>query len=176
MLRDLGHEKVAVLDGGLAHWPEELMDSAEVVATPVEYHGRPGVMAQVDRAELAASGAGFVLLDARADDRYRGEVEPVDPVAGHIPSAHSAPLTDNLDPDGRFKSPEDLAGHYAAMGVSAAVDAVVYCGSGVTACHNILAMEVAGIGAATLYPGSWSDWSTAGMPVAVGPDPGRWPA
>lgn len=176
MLRDLGHESVAVLDGGLAHWPPELMDSAMVTPLPVRYAGHPGAMPQIDRESLARTGNGKVILDARDGERYRGEVEPVDPIAGHIPSARSAPLTENLLADGRFKTPQELTAHYAAMGVDAATDAVSYCGSGVTACHNILAMELAGLGTATLYPGSWSDWSTAGMPIASGPDPGKWPA
>ena len=175
MLRDLGHKKVAVLDGGLAHWPTRLTDSAVVTPTPAEYRSQPGAMAQIDREWLAAAGNDSVLLDARAGERYRGELEPVDPVAGHIPSALSAPLTDNLQPDGRFKPPATLAAHYADLGASRAADVVAYCGSGVTACHNILAMEIAGLGAAKLYAGSWSDWSTAGMPVAKGPDPGKWP-
>jgi len=175
MLRDLGHEKVAVLDGGLAHWPVALTDSNVVTPTPTEYRSQPGAMAQIDREALAAGGGNLVLIDARAGERYRGELEPVDPIAGHIPSARSAPLTENLRPDGRFRSREALASQYAALGGPAAADVVAYCGSGVTACHNILAMEFAGIGTATLYAGSWSDWSTAGMPVAIGPDPGKWP-
>ncbi len=174
MLRDLGHEKVAVLDGGLAHWQPELMDSMPVAPPATGYAAPPDHMPRMDREELTAALGTVTLLDARAAERYRGEAEPIDPVAGHIPTAHSAPLTANLEADDRFKSPELLAARFAELvGDGRAV--VSYCGSGVTACHNILAMEIAGIATPTLYPGSWSDWSTAGGPVAVGPDPGGWP-
>lgn len=169
MLRDLGHDKVAVLDGGLAAWPSELMDDEPVTPDPAVYRAEAGQMPVVDRMGLAEQLGSITAIDARAPERYRGETEPVDPVAGHIPGAISAPLTDNLESDMRFKSSETLAAHFAQLG---AADVVAYCGSGVTACHNILAMELAGLPTATLYPGSWSDWSTAGMPVAVGPDPG----
>lgn len=175
MLRDLGHKNVAVLDGGLTNWPLELMDSMPVEPAPTTYLATPGHMPQIDRAELAATLGTVHLLDARAGERFRGEVEPIDPIAGHIPTAHSAPLTDNLDVDERFKSPDALAARFAGLGIAGDDVVVSYCGSGVTACHNILAMEIAGIATSTLYPGSWSDWSTAGGPVAVGPDPGGWP-
>ena len=111
----------------------------------------------------------MLLLDARAGERYRGEVEPLDPIAGHIPGALNAPYEDNLGPDGRFLPVEALAARYQDLGVGGAAETVVYCGSGVTACHNLLAMEYAGLGEARLYPGSWSDWSTAGYEVATGP-------
>ena len=174
MLRDLGHEKVAVLDGGLSDWPDELTDANAVFPQPVVYSATTGHMPQIDRDSLASHLADYTLIDARDPNRYRGEEEPVDPVAGHIPSAHSAPLTDNLRADGRFRSSPELAGRFQLL--AAPDDSIVsYCGSGVTACHNILAMEIAGRSAGILYPGSWSDWSTAGMPVAIGPDPGEWP-
>lgn len=175
MLRDLGHEKVAVLDGGLEAWPPRLMDSTEVILEPRRYAATSGQMPRLGRDELADILHGVVALDARAGERYRGEEEPIDPVAGHIPSALNSPLEDNLTADGRFKSPAELAARYSGLGVALGVTTISYCGSGVTACHNILAMEIAGMGTATLYPGSWSDWSTAGMPVQVGPDPGSWP-
>ena len=171
MLRDLGHERVAVLDGGLAEWPAELMDDAEVAVEAAVYTASAGHMPSVDRAGLSARLGSVVALDARAPERYRGETDPVDPVAGHIPGAISATLTDNLAADMRFKTPADLAARYQELG-TAGSEVVSYCGSGVTACHNILAMELAGLPTATLYPGSWSDWSTAGMPVATGPEPG----
>jgi thiosulfate/3-mercaptopyruvate sulfurtransferase len=114
----------------------------------------------LDYEEVAARRESLTLVDARAPERYRGEVEPIDPVAGHIPSAVNVPYADNLEPDGTFAEAAALRRHYAAAGVTGTDDTVVYCGSGVTACHDILAMEVAGIGTATLYPGSWSDWST----------------
>ena len=100
------------------------------------------------------------LMDARDGARYRGEVEPIDPVAGHIPSAVSAPYADNLDASGRFKDAGVLHERFTELGATDGGETVVYCGSGVTACHDILAMEVAGLPTATLYPGSWSDWSS----------------
>lgn len=175
MLRDFGHEKVAVLDGGLDAWPTHLMDSDPVTRAPATYEATGGHMPRIDRAGLAAALGSVVTLDARAAERYRGEMEPVDPVAGHVPSALNAPLTNNLAEDSTFRSVAELADLYRSLGVAAGTAAVSYCGSGVTACHNILAIEAAGMGTATLYPGSWSDWSTAGLPVAVGPQPGQWP-
>lgn len=172
MLRDLGHARVAVLDGGLTGWPAELMDDAEVSLAATKYVAAAGNMPSIDRSALSARLDSVVALDARAPERYRGETEPVDVVAGHIPSAISATLTDNLAPDMRLKTRAELAKRFDALGAAAGSDVVSYCGSGVTACHNILAMEVAGLPPATLYPGSWSDWSGTGMPVAVGPDPG----
>ncbi len=117
-------------------------------------------------AAAALPGAGGVLLDARAGERYRGEVEPVDPVAGHVPGAVSAPTTDTLA-DGRFRT--DLAEHFAGLGVRPGTTVGVYCGSGVTAAHEVAALAVAGIDAA-LWPGSWSEWSAdPSRPVATGP-------
>jgi thiosulfate/3-mercaptopyruvate sulfurtransferase len=111
------------------------------------------------------------ILDARAGERYRGEKEPIDPKAGHIPGAVSAPWMENLGPDGRFKSPAELRERFAALGVEEG--AVVYCGSGVNATHDLLAMEVAGLRNGRLYAGSWSDWSHRDAPVATGKDPGK---
>ena len=110
------------------------------------------------------------MLDARAPERYRGEVEPIDPVAGHIPTARNAPAVDNLGPDGRLLPAAQLAARYRRLGGDR--DVVASCGSGVFACHDILAMTVAGLPEPILYPGSWSDWSSAGMEAAVGPEPG----
>ncbi len=122
----------------------------------------------IDREALAARlDAGVTLLDARAPERYRGEVEPVDPVAGHIPGAHSVPWAGNLGPDGRFLSADALRQRFAGLGG----DVVTSCGSGVNACHNALALRVAGLPDPLLYPGSYSDWSRAGWPVATGEDP-----
>jgi thiosulfate/3-mercaptopyruvate sulfurtransferase len=112
---------------------------------------------------------GAALLDARAAERYRGEIEPVDPKAGHIPGAISAPWKENLSPDGRFKSPAELRKRYEGFG--AAQGAVAYCGSGVTACHDVLAMEIAGLPNPRLYAGSWSDWSSRDAPIATGDKP-----
>ncbi|HYM04288.1 MAG TPA: rhodanese-like domain-containing protein, partial [Stellaceae bacterium] len=113
---------------------------------------------------------GMPLLDARAGERYRGEKEPIDRKAGHIPGALSVPWTDNLGPDGRFRSPDELRTRFTELG--AAHGAVAYCGSGVNACHELLAMRVAGLPDARLYAGSWSDWSNRDAPVATGPKPG----
>jgi thiosulfate/3-mercaptopyruvate sulfurtransferase len=116
-------------------------------------------------AEMATRG---VLLDARAPERFRGEVEPIDPVAGHIPGARSRPTTENLDAEGRFREADQLRTAFAAVGVTAGTDVGVYCGSGVTAAHEVFALERAGITAA-LYPGSWSEWITdPERPVATG--------
>ncbi len=112
---------------------------------------------------------GVLLIDARAGERYRGEKEPVDPKAGHIPGALSAPFTENLGPDGRFKSRADLRKQYQALG--AEDGAVFYCGSGVNATHHLLAMEIAGLSNARLYAGAWSDWSRRDAPVATGKQP-----
>jgi thiosulfate/3-mercaptopyruvate sulfurtransferase len=110
-----------------------------------------------------------VLIDARPPRRYRGELEPVDPVAGHIPGARSVPWEETLGPDGRLKTPDELRRQFAAVGVDDGSNAVAYCGSGVSACMDLLALEVAGLHGARLYPGSWSDWSNRpGAPVAVG--------
>jgi thiosulfate/3-mercaptopyruvate sulfurtransferase len=120
-------------------------------------------------ARLARDG---VLLDARAADRYRGEVEPIDPVAGHIPGARSAPTAANLDGSGRLLPALALRGRFATVGAIPGVKVAAYCGSGVTAAHEVLALEVAGIRAA-LYPGSWSEWiSDPSRPVATGGEPG----
>jgi thiosulfate/3-mercaptopyruvate sulfurtransferase len=112
---------------------------------------------------------GVPLLDARAPERYRGDTEPVDPKAGHIPGALNAPWKENLGADGRFKSPDELRRQYEALG--AGQGAVAYCGSGVTACHDVLAMQIAGLPNLRLYGGSWSDWSSRDAPVATGPKP-----
>jgi thiosulfate/3-mercaptopyruvate sulfurtransferase len=126
----------------------------------------------VDRDALRARLGRVVLLDARASARYRGEVEPIDPAAGHIPTAISAPFEGNLGADGRFLPPDMLAARFRALGAASGVEVVTYCGSGTSALHHALAMSVAGLPEPTLYVGSWSDWSTAGYPVATGPEPG----
>lgn len=171
MLRAIGHERTYVLDGGLEAWV------ADGYATTDELPDHPpGVLAinvrpdiSLDRDELSHRRDAVLMLDARAGERYRGEIEPLDPVAGHIPGAANAPYEDNLGADGRFLPAEVLAQKYRALGVGER-ETVVYCGSGVTACHDLLAIELAGLGAAKLYPGSWSDWSTAGYEVATGPE------
>ncbi len=122
----------------------------------------------------AVLDAGLVL-DARVGERYRGEYEPIDPKPGHIPGAVSAPWIENLDSEARFKSREELRRRFLELGVDEAEGAVVYCGSGVNACHDLLALELAGLSNVRLYAGSWSDWSNRDAPVATGPDPGKKP-
>lgn len=169
-LRYFGHQDVRVLDGGLRAWEAAGLPivQEESVPAPGDFTARPGAMPVLDAeaaADLASSG---VLLDARAGERYRGEVEPVDPVAGHIPGAVSAPTTENITPDGTFLPPEELRKRFADLGVREDVPAGAYCGSGVTAAHQVLALEVAGLQAA-LYVGSWSEWVTdSSRPVATG--------
>jgi thiosulfate/3-mercaptopyruvate sulfurtransferase len=129
-------------------------------------------MPLLDAAAAASLARAGVLLDARSGERYRGEVEPIDPVAGHIPGARTAPTTSNLDADGRMLPQAVLRERFAGAGVRPGVEVGAYCGSGVTAAHEVLALEVAGIPAA-LYPGSWSEWvSDPSRPVATGADPG----
>jgi thiosulfate/3-mercaptopyruvate sulfurtransferase len=174
MLRDIGHPSVRVLDGGLAAWVAAgLTVTTEATSLrPAAMTVRPGPTRRIDRTGLAARLGAVTVLDARAPERYRGETEPVDPVAGHIPTALSAPTADNLDAAGRFRPAADLAAHYRRLAPSGEV--VASCGSGVFACHDILAMVAAGLPEPILYPGSWSDWSTAGMPAATGAEPGTW--
>jgi thiosulfate/3-mercaptopyruvate sulfurtransferase len=174
MLRWLGFDAVAVLDGGYAKWAAEgrVVSEDATVPTPAEFTiasvtptvNSSGVMASLGRQAL-------VLLDARAPERFRGEVEPLDPVAGHIPGARNRPYTQNLDQDGIFKHPAFLRAEFEAILDGAPHDAVVHqCGSGVTACHNILAMEVAGIKRTRLQPGSWSEGCAhPSRPVERGP-------
>ncbi|MGM1075516.1 sulfurtransferase [Streptomyces sp. H28] len=170
LLRWTGHPDVRVLDGGLPSWDGPLETSVPRPA-PGDFEPVPAAAGLLDAdgaAELARAG---VLLDARAGERYRGEVEPVDPVAGHIPGAVSAPTTRNVGPDGRFLPAEELGARFEELGVTQEVPVGVYCGSGVSGAHEVLALAVAGIPAA-LYVGSWSEWSSdPRRPVAVGPDP-----
>jgi thiosulfate/3-mercaptopyruvate sulfurtransferase len=161
LLRYYGHPHVRLLDGGWAAWREagaevETGDSASSTTVMGDFTGQPGRMPVVEADEVLDVP---VLVDARAPERYRGETEPVDPVAGHIPGAVNVPTTTNLRADGRFRSREELRALYAAAGVCATDGVAAYCGSGVTAAHDVLAMELAGIEAA-LYPGSWSGWIT----------------
>ncbi|MFL4907549.1 sulfurtransferase [Streptomyces sp. MMS24-I2-30] len=170
LLRWTGHPDVRVLDGGLSAWEGPLSaDVPEPAEGDFEPVPRPaGLLDAAGAAALARSG---VLLDARAGERYRGDVEPIDRVGGHIPGAVSAPTSENVGPDGRFRPADELTARFAALGVSAATQVGVYCGSGVSAAHQALALAVAGI-PAELYVGSWSEWSAdPSRPVAVGPDP-----
>lgn len=166
-----GIPDVHLLDGGLAAWRGAGLPLAagEVRAEPGNAVVRYGARETID-ADAAAAWDG-VLLDARAGERYRGEAEPIDPRAGHIPGAVSAPTSENLA-EGRFRPAQDLRARFESLGVSPDTPVAVYCGSGVTAAHQIAALEIAGFKAA-LYPGSWSAWSNQpGRPVATGPTAG----
>ncbi|MGW3987100.1 sulfurtransferase [Streptomyces sp. NPDC004830] len=170
LLRWTGHPDVRVLDGGLPAWRGPLETS---VPDPVEgdFAPAPGESGLLDADAAASLARSGVLLDARAGERYRGEVEPIDPVAGHIPGAVSAPTTDNVAADGRLLPPEELRERFKGLGVTGSSRVGAYCGSGVSAAHQILALAVAGI-PADLYAGSWSEWSSdPDRPVATGPDP-----
>lgn len=174
MLRVLG-ESAAVLDGGLDAWPGRLStEYPEVTAahfTPRRWPREAfATMEEVDRLRRAT---GTVVLDARSSERYAGEPNAIDPRFGHIPGAASAPCAANLAPDGTLRGPEDLREMYAAAGVDGETEVVAYCGSGVSANLDLLALEVAGLGPGRLFVGSWSAWGAdADRPVATGPEPG----
>ncbi|MEV8102214.1 sulfurtransferase [Streptomyces sp. NPDC088135] len=170
LLRWTGHEDVRVLDGGLAAWPGEIQKE---VPAPAEGDFRPvpGALPLLDADGAAALARSGLLLDARAAERYRGDVEPIDRVGGHIPGAVSAPTSENTGEDGQFLDAEALAARFEGLGADRADEIGVYCGSGVSGAHEVLALAVAGIPAA-LYAGSWSEWSgDASRPVATGPEP-----
>jgi thiosulfate/3-mercaptopyruvate sulfurtransferase len=161
MLRWIGHDAVAVLDGGLAKWlAEQRAVTAEVPRfAPSEYSVSSTRPSTVDAANIQREGEQMVLLDARAPVRYRGEQEPIDPVAGHIPGARNRFNGDNLKPDATFKDAQALRAEFLRLlGNREPSEVVHYCGSGVSACHNLLAMEIAGLPGGKLYPGSWSEW------------------
>jgi thiosulfate/3-mercaptopyruvate sulfurtransferase len=173
LLRACGHA-AALLDGGIDTWPLPLSQVTPII-TPGSFRlsaWPPDAVVDADEV-TAAIDAGRPVIDARVAERYAGAVEPVDPRAGHIPGAINLPYAGNLDVGtGRFLHPIELAARYRQAGVSATERAIVYCGSGVTACHDLLAMEHAGLPAARLYAGSWSQWSAdERRPVATGPHP-----
>ena len=174
LLRLAGHERVAVLDGGLAAWREAGLPLEAGAVEPEITH----VQVTLDRDEVVGfeelqrrrKRGSMLLLDARAAPRYRGEIEPIDPVAGHVPGARNRPFSENLTVGGCFKPAEELRREFDALlaGVAPA-DVVHMCGSGVTACHNLLAMEHAGLGGSRVFAPSWSGWiSESARPVAVG--------
>ena len=174
MLRAVGQDAV-VLDGGIAAWDGPLetgpgRERATVARTPVPWPSHR--IAGEDEVAAVSEGRvdGVRLLDARAPERFAGKVEPVDARAGHIPGAVNAPVAGNLDPEtGRFRPPEELRARYAGLLGEPPQHAIAYCGSGVTACHTLLALEVAGLPEGRLFPGSWSAWSArADRPVATG--------
>jgi thiosulfate/3-mercaptopyruvate sulfurtransferase len=172
LLRWLGHEAVAVLDGGVAAWTAAAGALTREASTPrpqLPYPLTAVAMPTVQVAELLARLGQRPVLDARAGERFRGEVEPLDPVAGHIPGALNRFFKDNLQPDGRFKPAAALRDEFESLLGTAPAQAVHQCGSGVTACHNLLAMEHAGLGGSALYAGSWSEWcADPARPVARG--------
>lgn len=176
LLRYAGHDAVRVLDGG---WAAYLAAGGPVTRElpeprPAEFRVRLRTAMAAGRDEIAAhlDDPAWCLVDVRAPERYRGETEPIDPVAGHIPSAVNRPYAATMDADGRFLTPDALRRHYRGVADHATV--VAYCGSGVSAAHGVLAMEVAGRAGARLYPGSWSDWcSYDELPVAVGDETPR---
>jgi thiosulfate/3-mercaptopyruvate sulfurtransferase len=177
-------EWVGVLDGGIKSWVE----AGGAVSTGEELprlDARGGLQlgerwhSVIEREELKDRLGGVTLLDARGAPRYRGETEPVDPVAGHIPTAISAPFDTNLAPDGRLRQADELRIQYAELGITGGAgepETVVSCGSGTSAAHHSLAMRLAGLPDPILYVGSYSDWSRSGEPVATGPEPGPPPS
>ena len=176
MLRWLGHAPVAVLDGGWSSW-QAISGAVESGAVPVQpqaaypiAHTPSPLVATIDADTLLARLGQLALIDARAPERFRGDVEPLDAQAGHIPGARNRFFKDNLAADGRFKPAEELREEFLTLLDSwPAADVVNQCGSGVTACHNLLAMAVAGLQGSVLYPGSWSEWSSdPGRPIARG--------
>ncbi len=170
LLRWLGHAAVALLDGGIQAWPGAL-ETAIPVATPGDFSARLRPAMNLDVAAVLANLAqpAFTLVDARSGERFRGEQEPIDPVAGHVPGALNRPLGDNLR-DGRFKPAAELRDEWQRRLAGVVPGQVVHmCGSGVTACHNQLAMEIAGLTGSRLYAGSWSEWiRDPARPVAQG--------
>jgi thiosulfate/3-mercaptopyruvate sulfurtransferase len=177
LARWLGHGTVAVLDGG---WPAWLaaggpVDTAAPAPARGSFNEGPSLVALMTASDvLAALGdAGRLLVDARLPERYRGEQEPIDPVAGHIPGAVNRPWPQNLNAEQRFKSPEQLRAEFEALLAARAPSALAHqCGSGVTACHNVLAMEVAGLTGSALYAGSWSEWiADPTRPIRTGAQP-----
>lgn len=177
MLRWLGHEKVAILDGGWQAWLAENgkveTDVSQAGPVPSQWlESATPDMPTVQATEVLANieQPHFVVVDARAGERFRGEAEPIDPVAGHIPGALNRPNSSNLQADGRFKPVLALRAEFASLLGGRPADQVVHqCGSGITACHNLFAMELAGMNGSKLYPGSWSEWvSDSSRPVAAG--------
>lgn len=164
MLRSIGHEKVQLLDGGYQAWAQAGLDvdGDTVIPEPTDYPVPDGFAGTVGHDQLE----GRTVVDARAAERYRGDFEPVDPRAGHIPGAINIPTSENVDEKGRFREATTLARIYDGVETP-----VMSCGSGVTACHDALAMVVAGREIPDVYVGSFSEWSRLGFPVATGPEP-----
>lgn len=169
LLRWGGLTDVRILDGALPAWVRSggALETDDVVPEPGDVSLTGGGLPTLDVEDVADFARTGTLLDARAGERFRGEVEPVDPKAGHVPGAVSAPAADNLAPDGTFRPATELRARFAALGVDEERPVAAYCGSGVTAAHQVAALAIAGIPAA-LYPGSWSQWSNLDKPVATG--------
>ncbi len=172
LLRWIGHAQVAVLDGGLPAWQADgqALSTETSHITPGAISDQPALVTTVSAADVLANlnGGARIVIDARSPDRFRGENETMDPVGGHIPGARNRFFKDNLGADGRFKNADQLRAEFAPL-LADPASAIMQCGSGVTACHNLLALEVAGLSGAALYPGSWSEWcADAARPVATG--------
>jgi len=175
LLRWLGHEQVAVLDGGLNAWLEGGFEitAAPPEPAPCEFHGEAGSMPVLNAEQVAAGIAdgSLVVVDVRAEERFRGDAEPLDKVAGHVPGALNLPVGRNLSAAGRYRRPDELAALYEESLPDTDPSALAFmCGSGVSACHSLLALELIGWSGAALYAGSWSDWiSDPHRPIASGP-------
>lgn len=173
LLRAYGHDAVAVLDGGLTKWLAEgrPLSTEEPAVPPAAFEPRPRPGFVLTKAEMLARDRAALVLDARVAERYRGEVEPIDPRAGHIPGARNAPYSGNLTTGAVpvFRAPAELRERYAALGADR-LEPIVYCGSGINACHDLLALELAGL-RGRLYGGSWSEWSSdSALPIETGPE------
>lgn len=174
LLRWLGHDKVALLDGGLPAWTRKKLPlTADVTTYPQKEfiaNLRAELVIDMPAMEAVVDSDDNIIIDARAEERFTGEVEPLDKVAGHIPGAVNLPFDDNLDIDGTFMSKDEMVNLYRNLvGDKDVVQVVMMCGSGVTACHNLVAMEIAGLSGARLYAGSWSEWITdSSHPVVTG--------
>lgn len=172
LLHHFGHQQVAVLDGGIGAWTGPL-ERGEVAVDRGDFEAIPAAGDVVDAGHVARRASHDMVIDARVRERYRGDVEPIDRRAGHIPGAINVPWTENFGPDQRFLEPAALRRRYQASGVGPGTNPLVYCGSGVTACVDLLGLAVAGLPPGVLYEGSWSDWSALpGLPLATGDEPG----
>ncbi len=174
LLKWLGHEQVAVLDGGWKHWLGQKMPVSDNIPLPSQkvFHPKEktDALVSVKAIERMINDEEFLLIDSRAAERYSGEIENIDPIAGHIPSAVSAPFMENLNENGIFRSKNEIKERFKKIVKSHPIERTVfYCGSGVTACHNLLALHHIGISNAKLFPGSWSEWIANGKrPIEIG--------